>query len=298
MGALIATVIGDQIPPERRGRAGGYMAASFAISTIAGVPLGLWLANHTPVLGWRSPFVFVALLSVGLGLAAYKWLRTGASSTSSSQTNQDVDLQSTALQEAWQRIKGTLSDPTHRWAMLFGGLVMLSMFLIVPFITIFATGTVKFPETLLPLMYFVGGACTLLTSRYVGRQTDRLGKRKSFLIFGSLAIIPMLITTHLTAAPVWAYLALSTAFFVASSARMIPMMALLNGAAQPHLRGTFMSLSASMQQAAMGLGAFIAGHIVTVDTSGVMHHYNIVGYLSATAMLLALWVSGKVVQRG
>jgi predicted MFS family arabinose efflux permease len=36
MGALIATVIGDQIPPERRGRAGGYMAASFAISTIAG----------------------------------------------------------------------------------------------------------------------------------------------------------------------------------------------------------------------------------------------------------------------
>jgi predicted MFS family arabinose efflux permease len=297
MGALVSTVIGDQIPPERRGRAGGYMAASFSISTIAGVPLGLWLANHTPLLGWRAPFVFVALLSVALGWAAYKWLRTGAAGQTSPEANTDVASSGNALQEAWQRILGTLADPIHRWSMLFGSLIMLSMFLIVPFITIFATGTVNFPETLLPLMYFIGGACTLISGRFVGRQTDRLGKRKSFLIFGSIAIIPMLVTTHLTSAPVWAYLVVSTVFIVASSARMIPMMALMNGAALPYLRGTFMSLSASMQQAAMGLGAFIAGHIVTVDNSGVMHHYNIVGYLSAATMLTALWVSGKVTQR-
>jgi predicted MFS family arabinose efflux permease len=297
MGALISTVIGDQIPPERRGRAGGYMAASFSISTIAGVPLGLWLANHTPVLGWRAPFVFVALLSIGFGWAAYKWLKTGVPSHTSLETNQDMALQGNALQAAWLRIQATLADPVHRWSMLFGSLIMLSMFLIVPFITIFATGTVRFPETLLPLMYFIGGACTLVTGRFVGRQTDRLGKRKSFLIFGSLAIIPMLLTTHMHFVPVWVYLLVSTVFIVASSARMIPMMALMNGAALPHLRGTFMSLSASLQQAAMGLGAFIAGHIVTVDASGVMSYYNVVGYLSAAAMLTALWVSGRVTQR-
>ncbi|MEY4295916.1 MAG: hypothetical protein RLY82_1604 [Pseudomonadota bacterium] len=298
MGALISTVIGDQIPPERRGRAGGYMAASFSIATVAGVPLGLWLANHTPVLGWRAPFVFVALLSVGFGWAAYKWLRTGTAGQASPSANTDVaPTSSNALQEAWQRIQGTLADPVHRWSMLFGSLVMLSMFLIVPFITIFATGTVKFPETMLPMMYLIGGACTLFTSRFVGKQTDRIGKRKSFLIFGSLSIIPMLITTHMEPVPVWVYLIVSTLFFVLASARMIPMMAVMNGAALPRLRGTFMSLSASLQQAAMGLGAFIAGHIVSVGESGVMSHYNIVGYLSATAMLTALWVSGKVTQR-
>ncbi len=290
MGALVSTVVGDQIPPERRGRAGGYMAASFSIATVAGVPLGLWLANHTPVLGWRAPFVFVALLCAGLGWAAYKWLKTGAPSPVISEVN--------AFQGAWQRIRDTLADPVHRWSMLFGCLIMFSMFSIIPFITIFATGTVKFPETMLPMMYLIGGACTLITSRWVGKQADRLGKRKSFLIFGSLATIPMLIVTHMHSAPVWVYLIVSTSFFVMSSARMIPMMALINGAAHPPLRGTFMSLSASLQQAAMGLGAFVVGHIVSVDESGVMHHYNIAGYLAATAILAALWVSGMVSQRG
>jgi len=290
MGALVSTVVGDQIPPERRGRAGGYMAASFSIATVAGVPLGLWLANHTPVLGWRAPFVFVALLCTGLGWAAYKWLKTGAPIHAAPEVN--------AFKGAWQRIRDTLADPVHRWSMLFGCLIMFSMFSIIPFITIFATGTVKFPETLLPLMYLIGGGCTLITSRWVGKQTDRLGKRKSFLIFGSLALLPMLVVTHMHSAPAWVYLIVSTSFFVMSSARMIPMMALVNGAAHPPLRGTFMSLSASFQQAAMGLGAFAVGHIVSVDASGVMHHYNVAGYIAAAAMLTALWVSGKVRQRG
>jgi predicted MFS family arabinose efflux permease len=297
MGALVSTVIGDQIPPERRGRAGGYMAASFSIATVAGVPLGLWLAHHTPVLGWRAPFVFVALLCLGLGWAAYKWLKTGVPSHAIPQANTSVASEASALEGAWLRIRDTLTDPIHRWSMLFGCLMMFSMFSIVPFITIFATGTVKFPESMLPVMYLIGGACTLVTSRWVGKQTDRLGKRKSFLIFGSLAIIPMLVVTHMHTAPVWVYLIVSTSFFVMSSARMIPMMALINGAAHPPLRGTFMSLSASLQQAAMGLGAFVSGHIVRVDASGVMHHYNMAGYLAVACILAALWVSSKVTQR-
>jgi predicted MFS family arabinose efflux permease len=297
MSALISTVIGEQIPPERRGRAGGYMAGAFSVATVAGVPLGLWLANHTPVLTWRAPFIFVSLLCVGLGWAAYKWLKTGGSTPSTLQVNSHGASQGTALQGAWQRVRDTLADPIHRWAMLVGCLIMFSMFSIVPFITIFATGTVNFPETLLPLMYLIGGGCTLLTSPWVGKKTDRMGKRKSLLLFGTLAIVPMLIITHLHSAPVWVYLILSTAFFVSASARMTPMMALINGAANPALRGTYMSLAASFQQAAMGLGAFVVGHIVVVDASGVMSHYNIAGYIAAATMLAALWVSGKVTQR-
>jgi predicted MFS family arabinose efflux permease len=274
------------------------MAASFSIATVAGLPLGLWLANHTPVLAWRAPFVFVALLCAGLGWAAYKWLRTGIPSHTSPQANTDKAFQHGALMEAWMRIRDVITDPIHRWAMLFGCLMMFSMFSIVPFLTIFATGTVNFPETLLPIMYLIGGGCTLVTSRWVGKQTDRIGKRRSFLIFGSLAIIPMLVVTHMHSAPVWVYLLVSTSFFVMSSARMIPMMALINGAAHPQLRGTFMSLSASFQQAAMGLGAFVAGHIVSIDANGVMHNYNFAGYVAAAAILAALWVSGKVRQRG
>ncbi|MDI9334544.1 MAG: MFS transporter [Cytophagales bacterium] len=297
LGAMVSTVVGDQIPPERRGRAGGYIAASFSLATVAGVPLGLWLANHTPVLGWRAPFVFVALMSMLLGVTAYKWLHPKANLDQALQPD-DLSKPEGIWLGAWRRIRDTLADPVHRWATLFICLIMFSAFSVIPFITIYATGTVKFPETLLPVMYLVGGTCTLLSSRWIGKLTDRIGKRKSFLIFAPLAVIPMLITTNLTQVPVWVYMLVSTSFFVLVSARMIPTMALMNGAADPKLRGTFMSLSASFQQAAMGLGAFVTGHIVSTTSAGVMTGYNYAGYIALTATLLALWVSKKVVQRG
>lgn len=124
VGALISTVVGDQIPPERRGQAGGYLAASFSIATVAGLPLGLWLANHTPVLGWRAPFVFVTLLCASLGWAAYKCLKTGASSHAGPQANTHAASEVGALQGAWLRIRDTLADPIHRWSMLFGCLAV------------------------------------------------------------------------------------------------------------------------------------------------------------------------------
>jgi predicted MFS family arabinose efflux permease len=175
---------------------------------------------------------------------------------------------------------------------------MFSSFSIIPFITIFAVGTVKFPESMLPLMYLIGGIATLVTSRWVGKFTDREGKHKSFLIFAPLATIPMLVSTHMIPVPVWIYLVVSTMFFVLVSARMIPTMALMNGSADPKLRGTFMSLSASFTQAAMGLGAFVTGHIVSVDASGVMTGYNYAGYIALLATMAAVWVSTKLKQRG
>lgn len=51
--ALGQTIIGDVIPFERRGRAMGIVMTSFSVATVAGVPLGLFLAAH---LGWHLPF--------------------------------------------------------------------------------------------------------------------------------------------------------------------------------------------------------------------------------------------------
>jgi hypothetical protein len=59
-----------------------------------------------------------------------------------------------------------------------------------------------------------------------------------------------------------------------------------------------MSLSASFTQAAMGMGAFITGHIVSVDAAGVMTGYNYAGYIALVATLAAVWVSTKLTQRG
>lgn len=61
MGALVQTMVGDVIPFARRARASGVVSAAFSLSTVAGVPLSLWLANYFQ---WRAPFVFIAVLVV------------------------------------------------------------------------------------------------------------------------------------------------------------------------------------------------------------------------------------------
>ena len=60
MGAMVQTIVGDVIPFARRARAGGIVATAFSLSTVAGVPLSLWLANHFQ---WRAPFILIATLA-------------------------------------------------------------------------------------------------------------------------------------------------------------------------------------------------------------------------------------------
>ncbi|MDO9601869.1 MAG: MFS transporter, partial [Rhodocyclaceae bacterium] len=45
LGSMVHTMVGDLIPFERRGRASGTIMTAFSLSTVAGVPLSLFLAN-------------------------------------------------------------------------------------------------------------------------------------------------------------------------------------------------------------------------------------------------------------
>jgi predicted MFS family arabinose efflux permease len=55
LGSMVQTMVGDLIPFERRGRASGTIMSAFSLSTVAGVPLSLYLANH---FGWRFAVLF------------------------------------------------------------------------------------------------------------------------------------------------------------------------------------------------------------------------------------------------
>jgi predicted MFS family arabinose efflux permease len=54
MSALVQTIVGDVIPFERRGRAMGIVMTSFSVSTVVGVPLGLYTAARW---GWHLPAI-------------------------------------------------------------------------------------------------------------------------------------------------------------------------------------------------------------------------------------------------
>ena len=278
--ALLQTVIGDVIPFERRGRAMGIVTTSFSVSTVVGVPVGLYTAAH---FGWHMPFIGIAFLSVLFMLFAWLTLPT---------LNAHM-LQPTS-QSAWQRIRETLADTNHQRAFVFSMLIIFGGFTVIPYITIYMQTNVGISPERIPLIYLSGGAATLFTARLFGRMTDSFGKFKTFRLLALAVVVPMMALTLLRPAPLWVVLLVSTTLFVCMSGRMIPGMAILTSAAEPRLRGTFMTLNAAVQSAAMGLAALTGGHLISRDPQGLVQNYWMAAVVGACASLLAIGVASRL----
>lgn len=287
MGAMVQTIVGDAIPFARRAKAGGIVATAFSLSTVAGVPLSLWLANHFQ---WRAPFILIAILTVLfilVGARILPDLRHHISpSTSSGQAKRAHPF--SAMFEV-------LRDPNHLRALLFSALIIFSGFTVIPYITLYAVGNVGISLLEIPFIYFTGGAATLITARMIGHSADLRGKIKIYRLVAFLALVPLFVVTHIGAAPLWVWLACTTAFFILVSGRMIPAMAIITSAAQPKLRGTFMSLNATVQAFAMGMATSLAGFIITQNDAGQIVDYGLVGYVAMAANVLAILFVSRIV---
>ncbi len=281
MGAMVQTLVGDLIPFERRATASGIISASFSLSTVAGVPLSLWLANHFQ---WRAPFILIACTTVLFLLIALRHLP-------------DVrhHLGGERRAHPFSAMFEVLEDANHLRALLFTTLILLSGFTVIPYITIYAVANVGIAQHDIFYIYLAGGAATLITSRMIGRWADAAGKVKIYRLMAVLATIPLLAVTQVSAAPLWVWLICTTLFFVLISGRMIPAMAIITSAATPRLRGTFMSLYSATQQLASGFAATLAGFITTQSASGQIAGYDRVGFVAIAANLLAILYVSRIV---
>ncbi len=283
MGALVQTMIGDVIPFERRARAGSMVSAAFSVSTVAGVPLSLWLANHFQ---WRAPFVFIAVLVALFILTGLRVLPEMRRHIAGKQAH------------PFAAMFIVLRDANHLRALLFSALIIFSGFTVIPYITLYSVHNVGISLHDIPLVYLAGGAATLVTARLIGYWADLRGKIEVYRLIATAALLPLLVVTHIGVVPLWLWLVCTTSFFVLVSGRMIPAMAIITSAAQPGLRGTFMSLNATTQALAMGLASTLAGFIISQDNAGHIADYGTVGYVAVTANLLAVWFVSRIAMHG
>jgi predicted MFS family arabinose efflux permease len=191
-----------------------------------------------------------------------------------------------------------LADANHLKAFAFSGLMMFAGFTVIPYITIYMRTNVGLSAEEIPYIYLSGGVVTLFTARLFGRMADRKGKVETFRLLAVAMMVPLLATTLLGRIPLWAVLVVSTLLFTCMSGRMIPGMAIVTSAADPQLRGTFMTLNASVQAAAMGLAAFIGGLIIHRDAQGMVQNYWMAGVVGSCASLASLWVAGRLTLHG
>jgi predicted MFS family arabinose efflux permease len=284
MGALVQTMVADAIPYERRATATGFVSTAFSISTVLGVPLSLFLANW---LGWRAPFFAIAALSLAAILAGARVL-----------PELRHHLGSDRHAHALGAMQAVLGDANHLRTLLLSALIIFSGFTVIPYITVYAVGNVGISQHQIPIIYLVGGGATLLTARLIGRLADAHGKVRVYRLVAIAAMVPLALVTHVGAVPLWAWVACTTAFFVLVSGRMVPAMAIISSAAQPRLRGTFMSLNGTVQSVAMGLATMLSGVIITVEAGGRIAGYPLVGYVAMAANLLAIAFVSRIVVHG
>lgn len=292
LGAMVQTVVGDLIPFERRGRASGTVMSAFSLSTIAGVPLSLTLANH---FGWRMPFFFIALLAAGLLVLGW---RTLPELRGHLHHEHDTTQEKTACAHPLASMLAVLRDTNHLHALLFMTLAVFSGFTVIPYITIYVTANVGIRQEDIPLMYLVGGAASFLTARRIGALADRHGKIRVYRIVALCSLIPLFLQTHLPPVPLGLMIACSTLFFVLVPGRMVPVMAIVTSAVQSRLRGTFLSLNSAVQSLASGVAAWLGGAMIGMNADGRVEGYGAVGWLAIGATLAAMAYAGRIRMHG
>nr|WP_315236798.1 MFS transporter [uncultured Limnohabitans sp.] len=280
LSALSQTIVADVVPFERRGRAMSVVMTSFSVSTVAGVPLGLFLAAHA---SWHAPFFGIALLVGLLALGAWQTL-----------PRLDAHLHHPERTGVWRGIVQVLSEGNHLKAFGVSGLMMFAGFTVIPYITIYLQSNAGMQTAEVPWIYLCGGLATLLSARYFGRLTDRVGKVRVFQRLALAVAVPLMATTLSQGLPLWGLLVISTLLFTVMSGRMIPGMAMISSAVEPRLRGTFMTLNSAVQSAGMGLAALLAGLIIGRDDQGHLTFYWVAGLLGVLASLLSVWLAGRL----
>jgi len=281
LAALVLSIIGDNIPLERRGAAMGIVMTAFSIASIVGVPTGLFLAAH---FGRQAPF-----LAIG-GIAVLLWFVIVFTLPPMKKHLESGLVQRNPLKV----FKNIATDPNQLRALLFTLILMLGHFSVVPFIAPYMELNIGFSTFQISYIYGLGGLLTVFLLPLFGKLADRYGHIRVFTIASFFALISIFTLTNLPQVSIALALCVTSSFFIVSSGRSVPATTLVTSVVRPESRGSFMSVRASINELALGLAAFMAGMIVTKRPDGSLEHYPVVGYIAIAMSIVAVLIARKL----
>jgi predicted MFS family arabinose efflux permease len=282
LGGMAMAIIGDVFPEERRGHATGALMSAFALASVFGVPLGIFLGTNY---GWHIPFIALAVLGLPvlvLAPMALPPLRGHLGQVHAHPLRSVIE---------------TFSVANHLNAFALIAVLMVGSFAVFPYLSTYLVENVGMSEAQLPIVYIVGGGLTLFTAPWIGRLADRHGKLTVYRWIAPLSALCFVIITQLPTAQLAFAVAVFGALMVVNSGRMIAAMAMVTSSVQPHRRGGFLSANSSMQHVSSGFGAYLGGLIIQ-QTGGRLVHFGAVGWLAGAATLLSLWLAGRIRMAG
>ena len=274
IGSVSFAIISDLFKFEVRGRVMGFVQMSFAASQILGLPIGLLLANQ---FGWHAPFWMIAIFGIAVGVVIIAYMKPVAD---------HLDIKND--RHPIQHLIKTFSVPDYVKGYLSTTLLATGGFMLMPFGSAFSTNNLGLTLGQLPMVYLIVGVFSIATGPLIGKLSDQVGKFKVFVWGTVIASIMVAIYTPMGITPVWVVIAISVIMFAGITCRMITSSALMSAVPEPQDRGAFMSINASVQQIAGGIASAIAGMIVYQAPDGMLHRYDILGYVVIGTMVITI----------
>ena len=219
-GSLVTAMIGDIIPPTRRGRAMSYVMSAFPLASVLGVPIGLILAGK---FDWHAPFFMLAGCSViilSLAIFALPNIRTAI------QNHQPI-----------RQMREIVTNGIHLRAFAVTCFLVMAGGCIIPFLAPSFVLNYGLAESDLPKLYAIGGIAAFISAPIVGRLSDRFDRLHLLAAITFLAVIVVVTLTNLESATFPVAAALMASFMVTMSSRFAPAMAMVTDAVSARSRG-------------------------------------------------------------
>jgi predicted MFS family arabinose efflux permease len=284
IGTMVFAIIADAVPVERRGRAFGIATTSFSLASIFGVPGGLYFAN---LFHWHAPFLILGALGVAVQVLIALFV-----------PNLTAHLSGGGARRNPLAILGAIrANPNQMRALFLVFCLAVGQFSVLPFLTPYLVTNVEILEEQLPLIYFIGGLCTVVTSPLIGTLADKYDKRRVYTVAAIASIAPIALITNFELGVSTALVfTASSLMFVTINGRMIPSMAMIQGTVTPKMRGSFTSISTSVQQISSGVATFIAGFFIHKGPNGLLVNYNLVGWIAIVFTIISIGVIHGIAQ--
>lgn len=274
IGSIVFAITTDLFPLEMRGRVMGVVQTSFAVSQVLGIPAGLFFSNHW---GWHAPFLMIVGVSIVVGVIIIIYLRP-------------INAHLTLKQESnpFQHLLNTVTKPRYLQAFATTALLSTGGFMMMPFSSAFLVNNVGIDLVHLPLVYLCTGGFNIVLAPLIGRLADSVGKFKVFASGSLLTIGSVIVYTHMDHAHIAFVIFISVLMFAGITSRMVSTSALISAIPDPAHRGSFMSVSSSIQQISGGFAAALAGLIVIQKIEGPIERFDILGYVVCLATVITI----------
>lgn len=272
IGAIGMAIIADLFKPEVRGRVMGFIQMAFALSQIVGIPLGWELANR---FSWQAPFWMIGVLAVIMGIVMMMYMHPVTE-----------HLSQKTEKNAFRHLLHTVTN--RQYFLAFSTTVLLATggYMMMPFGSTFSRHNLGLAKSDITLLFAITGVFSFIAGPVIGRLSDKLGKTMIFYAATILTAIMVLIYTNLSITPLYIAAIVSALMFTGVIGRIIPAQAILTSLPSMQDRGAFMSVNSSIQQLSGGIASIVAGLIVYQTSSGVLLHYDILGYVVVGALAI------------